>query len=91
VQLLRENAKMRGISLRESDLPLEAGSRPHEEFSSWCDVCTLSLKKDDLYYQCGICSGGSFIVCWECYNMEAHCLEVGHKLAKMKERKPGDE
>ena len=29
----------------------------------------FSITKDDLYYNCKICNGRDFDVCWECYEM----------------------
>jgi len=49
LQLLHYNAEQSGISLLKDDSPLETSSRCHDVISRWCDVCTFSVTKDDLY------------------------------------------
>jgi len=79
-QLLLENAKKRGILVCEDDAPMAAGLTSHDGTSRWCDVCTLTIPKDEVYYRCGVCSGGDFDICLECYKIGGRCLKDGHDL-----------
>ena len=80
-QLLLENAEKRGISLCEDEAPLAAGLTSNDKTSRWCNVCTLNIPKDEVYYQCEVCNGGDFDICLECYKIGGRCLKDSHDLA----------
>jgi ankyrin repeat protein len=86
VQLLLDSAETRGISVYESDAPLEVGLTPNNGASKWCDVCTLSILEDDAYYECEVCHRGDFDICLECYKIGGRCLKVDHKLIQRKDK-----
>jgi ankyrin repeat protein len=79
-QLLLEYAETRHILLYESDISTEVGLTPNDGASRSCDVCTLSILEDDVYYHCEVCNGGDFDICLECYKIGGRCLEVNPKL-----------
>jgi ankyrin repeat protein len=85
VQLLLENAENRDILVCENDVPVEVGLRSNDGRSRYCDICTLGIHKDDVYYRCGVCNNGDFDICSECYKVGGRCFEVDHELLQ-KER-----
>jgi len=70
----------RGISACEGEAPVVACLTSDDETSGWCDICTLNIPKDEVYYQCGVCSGGDFYICLECYKIGGRCVKDGHDL-----------
>jgi len=84
-ELLCSHAAKIGVSLRKSDLPAQTRSMPHNASSRWCDVCTLAIQKDDVFYECKVCSGGDFDICLECHEVGGRCLETDHELVERKE------
>lgn len=79
-QLILDFADIKGISLRESEKSTVDGLAHSDETSKWCDVCTLSILKDDLHYGCEVCNRGDFDMCSECYKIGGRCLEGDHRL-----------
>ena len=60
----------------------------HRDYRSrFCDACTLNIPKRNVYYRCGICNGGDFDICMECYELEGRCLQDGHVMIQMKDGK----
>ncbi|KAH7200665.1 hypothetical protein BKA60DRAFT_583016, partial [Fusarium oxysporum] len=57
----------------------------NDRISRWCDVCTLGIPQDEMFYKCGVCNGGDFDICSECYEIGGRCLGDDHRLAQRKE------
>ena len=45
-------------------------------------MSVLSILKGNLYYECGLCSGGDFYICSVCFEIRALCLDHSHALVK---------
>lgn len=78
--LLLRKYKEEGIIIQKNDLPTATISAPKDNSLRWCDVCVLSISKEDTYYHCGVCNSGNFDVCKECLAMKAYCLDESHIL-----------
>jgi ankyrin repeat protein len=78
-KMLMDYAWMRGIPMRSAE---HVDGRPIRRGRPWrvCDVCTLDIPDDNTYYRCGVCNGGDFDVCLECYELEGRCLQDDHVL-----------
>ncbi|KAJ5877421.1 hypothetical protein N7455_000886 [Penicillium solitum] len=72
----------RGIKVCEGDLAVEASSMATGGSTAWCDVCTRFLSYGSAYHKCSICLGGAFVVCLECFEMGARCLDGSHGLVR---------
>ncbi|CRL25266.1 Ankyrin repeat-containing domain [Penicillium camemberti] len=73
--------KTRGIKVSDGDLAVEASSMATGGSTTWwCDVCTRFISIGRAYHQCSICLGGGFVVCLECFEMGARCLNGSHEL-----------
>ncbi|OQD86881.1 hypothetical protein PENSOL_c083G04806, partial [Penicillium solitum] len=71
----------RGIKVCEGDLAVEASSMATgDSITWWCDICTRFLSIGSAYHECSICLGGGFVVCLECFEMGARCLNGSHDL-----------
>ncbi|KAH8714095.1 ankyrin repeat-containing domain protein [Phaeosphaeriaceae sp. PMI808] len=84
-QPLLNHAERGGISVCENELPVDVSLRPHDAESGWCDICTMSIEKDDTYCCCEGCCDGKFWACLECYKIGGSCLEVDHELIQKKD------
>ncbi|KAI0380524.1 ankyrin repeat-containing domain protein [Hypomontagnella monticulosa] len=84
-ELLLENAKTRGISISDVDLPCKAPwnytSGPWGRFGN-CDVCELTTWWGRDYYKCGLCQDGDFKICVDCFDIGARCLGDQHELIR---------
>ncbi|KAJ0131596.1 Uncharacterized protein HZ326_25305, partial [Fusarium oxysporum f. sp. albedinis] len=58
----------------------------HEETSSRCDVCTLTIPENEVIYKCRVCYGGDFDICSDCYMIGGRCLGDDHELARGKDK-----
>ncbi|EXL63853.1 hypothetical protein FOPG_19875 [Fusarium oxysporum f. sp. conglutinans race 2 54008] len=81
-QALRDYAERNGILVCDNNESSEVGLTPNNQTSSWCDICTLGISEDEIFYICGICNGGDFYVCLECCNIGGQCLMEHHQLAR---------
>ncbi|KAH7118227.1 hypothetical protein B0J13DRAFT_569908 [Dactylonectria estremocensis] len=80
-QVLLDYAKKRGIPVCDNDEFIEVSPISNNRISRWCDICTLSILEDEVFYKCRVCNGGNFNVCLECYKIGGHCLKDNHELA----------
>lgn len=62
-----------------TNLPTESPVKFAAE-GDFCDVCLASV--DGPHYKCSICSSGKFVMCLECQDVGAHCLEDAHELIR---------
>ena len=85
-QLLLGYAEKRGIPVCENDGCVEVSLKSHDGTSRGCDVCTLSIPQDDVYFSCGVCNGGNFDICLECYKIGGRCSKDGHELIQRKDK-----
>lgn len=58
----------------------------HDETSSRCDVCTLTIPENEVIYKCRVCYGGDFDICSDCYMIGGRCLGDDHELARGKDK-----
>ncbi|KAI3570877.1 ankyrin repeat-containing domain protein, partial [Fusarium oxysporum f. sp. albedinis] len=86
-QALHGYAEKRGIAVCENDEPIAMSPISHGEASRWCDVCTLSIPENEVFYECGVCNSGDFDVCSTCYMIGGRCLGDDHELAQRKDKK----
>ncbi|KAJ9492922.1 hypothetical protein VN97_g271 [Penicillium thymicola] len=70
----------RGIKVSEGDLAVEASPMATGGFSAWCDICTRFISIGSAYYLCSICLVSGFVVCLDCFEMGARCLDGCHEL-----------
>ncbi|KAI8944701.1 ankyrin repeat-containing domain protein [Xylaria longipes] len=78
---ITEAATRRGIALEIPDSTAPTRS-PETSSTMSCDVCTLRITRQGDYYHCGICAGGDFDICEDCYVLGASCLGDTHELVK---------
>ncbi|KAH7116582.1 hypothetical protein B0J13DRAFT_571237 [Dactylonectria estremocensis] len=83
-QALLDCAEKRGIAVCDNDELIEASPISKDQTFRWCDVCTLSIPEDEVFYHCEVCNGGDFDICSECYKIGGRCLGDDHKLAQRK-------
>ncbi|KAH8598185.1 ankyrin repeat-containing domain protein [Bisporella sp. PMI_857] len=83
-EILLKYAELNDITVCRSDIHTEVGSLPNDGTVIWCDVCTLNIQDGDVYYCCGVCSGGDFDICSVCYTIGGRCLEPRHELLEQK-------
>ncbi|KAH7230919.1 hypothetical protein BKA59DRAFT_504533 [Fusarium tricinctum] len=82
-QLLLDYAEKRGIAVCENDGEvIEESFISNDGTSIFCDVCTLSIPEDVVFYHCEVCNGGDFDICPGCYQIGGRCLGDGHELAQ---------
>ncbi|KAH7140445.1 hypothetical protein B0J13DRAFT_557751 [Dactylonectria estremocensis] len=81
-QVLLDYAEKRGIPVCDNDEFIEVRPISNVGTSRWCDVCTLSILEDEIFYECGVCKGGDFDTCSECYKIGGRCLGDDHGLAQ---------
>lgn len=84
VKLLTDIGRVRSVPIENDSSPLNEGPGPSdnwsaEYWSTWCDVCIVRIRKAH-YYKCGVCYGGAFCICSDCFKVGAHCLDICHKL-----------
>ncbi|KAK0743978.1 ankyrin repeat-containing domain protein, partial [Schizothecium vesticola] len=79
-QMLLDYARKKGIPICHEDGPIETRPVSNDLAPRWCDVCTLSIPEDEAYYECGMCNGGDFDICLECYKIGGRCLRDNHQL-----------
>ncbi|KAJ5942935.1 hypothetical protein N7516_003103 [Penicillium verrucosum] len=70
----------RGIEVSEGDLAVEASSMATGDSSERCDICTRFVSIGSAYHECSICLTFGFVVCLECFEMGARCLDGSHEL-----------
>ncbi|RYC78655.1 hypothetical protein BFJ63_vAg18472, partial [Fusarium oxysporum f. sp. narcissi] len=85
-QALHGYAEKRGIAVCENDEPIAMSPISHDEASRWCDICTLSIPENKIFYVCRVCNSGDFEVCSACYMIGGRCLGDGHELAQRKDK-----
>ncbi|KAF4415640.1 ankyrin repeats (3 copies) domain-containing protein [Fusarium austroafricanum] len=85
-QALLDYAENRGMAVCENDELIEVTLIPNDGTSRWCDVCTLSIPEDEVFYECGVCNGGDFNICSDCYKLGGRCLGGNHGLAQRKDK-----
>ncbi|CAI7597314.1 unnamed protein product [Penicillium palitans] len=73
-------AEIRGIKVSEGDLAVEASSMATGGSTGWCDICTRFCSMGIAYHRCSICMTAGFVVCLECFEMGARCLDGSHEL-----------
>jgi ankyrin repeat protein len=82
-QVLLDYAETRGIAVCENnDELIEEGPISNDGTSRWCDICTLSIPEDVVFYHCEVCNGGDFDICSRCYKIGGRCLGDDHGLAQ---------
>lgn len=59
-QVLLDYAEKRGMPVYENDEFIVVSPISNDETSRWCDICTLSIPEDEVFYECGVCNGGNF-------------------------------
>ncbi|KAI0546378.1 hypothetical protein F4679DRAFT_557746 [Xylaria curta] len=80
-QNITETAAKRGVLLEKPNST--APIRLPETFGQLtCDVCTLRIAKELVYYHCDICAGGDFDICEDCYALGALCVGGTHELVQ---------
>lgn len=68
------------LSACQGDMPPKVGARHNIEIAKICDVCTLLVFCNEVYYHCHICNAGDFDVCLGCYEAGGRCLDLDHQL-----------
>ena len=48
----------------------------------YCDICVLSISKEDAYYYYRVCNSEDFHIFEGCFIIKAHCLDQSHPLIK---------
>lgn len=81
-QALLDYAEKRRKPVCENDEVIDASLVLNDKTARWCDVCTLGIPEYKISYQCGVCNGGNFDICSECYEIGGRCLEDDHELAR---------
>ena len=79
-QALRNHARASTTSLDDENLPEQVAPRPWTEQDSYCDVCSLSLLSEEKEVNCRKCMSGLFVMCLDCYEAGARCIESSHIL-----------
>ncbi|KAH7231618.1 uncharacterized protein BKA55DRAFT_581161, partial [Fusarium redolens] len=51
-QALRDYSEKRGIAICNNDDFIEVSPISNYESSRWCDVCTLSIPENEVFYEC---------------------------------------
>ncbi|KAG7429088.1 Ankyrin repeat domain-containing protein 50 [Fusarium oxysporum f. sp. raphani] len=85
-QALRDYAEKRGIAICGNDDFSEASPISNYRPSRWCDVCTLSIPQNEVFYECEVCNNGDFDICSACYMVGGRCLGDDHELAQRKDK-----
>ncbi|OBT50678.1 hypothetical protein VE04_08703 [Pseudogymnoascus sp. 24MN13] len=71
------------MAVCHNDEYLEASPIFSDETYKWCDVCTLGILEDEVFYKYGVCNGGDFDICSECYKIGGRCLGHDHGLTEI--------
>ncbi|RDW85549.1 hypothetical protein BP5796_03874 [Coleophoma crateriformis] len=79
-ELILHHAQRRGIEISDGDTNLKHRCAEFDDYSGWCDVCTLCVSEEDAYYLCEVCCAGAFLVCMECFQFGFKCLGEQHEL-----------
>ncbi|KAJ0133925.1 hypothetical protein HZ326_23016 [Fusarium oxysporum f. sp. albedinis] len=85
-QALYGYAEKRSIAVCQNDESTAMSLISHEETSSRCDVCTLTIPENEVIYKCRVCYGGDFDICSDCYMIGGRCLGDDHELARGKDK-----
>ncbi|ORY56377.1 uncharacterized protein BCR38DRAFT_451202, partial [Pseudomassariella vexata] len=79
IQLIHHYSTKAGLQVDESDMSTETGPVTFNPTSNWCNVCTLCIRDGSDYYKCGICNGGDFAICLECFKFGVECQNSSHR------------
>jgi ankyrin repeat protein len=91
IELILQHAERMGIEVQEEDTSIEHRSATFDSNSPCCDVCTLCVSEDDIYYGCKACNDGRLLVCLECLELGFKCLDDSHQLVMHEKEVTDDE
>ncbi|KAK2599135.1 hypothetical protein QQS21_005396 [Conoideocrella luteorostrata] len=77
-------AEKLGKEADENDESIDGYLVCNSEGLRYCDICTLSIDKVEVYYRCNLCNGGDFDVCLKCYEIGGHCLGNDHGFVEIR-------
>ncbi|KAL0929884.1 ankyrin repeat protein [Colletotrichum truncatum] len=87
LQLLIESGKQRDILLLGDQMDLDVSTTRHVPSERCCDICTFSVSEDSYYYNCSVCIGGDFDICFDCFKHGGCCLNESHTLVQKGEKR----
>ncbi|KAH7127259.1 hypothetical protein EDB81DRAFT_808987 [Dactylonectria macrodidyma] len=86
-EVLLDYAEKRGMPVCDNDEFIEVGPISNNNRTSrWCNICTLGIPEDEVFYECGVCNSGNFHTCSECYKIGGRCLKDDHELAQREDK-----
>ncbi|PQE15343.1 Ankyrin repeat domain-containing 52 protein [Rutstroemia sp. NJR-2017a WRK4] len=78
IQLIHHCTTRAGLQVDDLDTSEKSEPVKCDPSLSWCDVCTLCIQDESDYYECGICDGGDFCICLECFEFGVKCQNDSH-------------